>query len=164
MDYRWPNLIDLAAIPGLDPVSRRRLIAACASIYARTDFRVMYNTAIQRLHFYIREPDMGAPVPTGAVMVFNPDGSPRTHRFNAVWIDEMCRMLRQGRAPRHLKDRAAVEHEVSQRSDAAFEKSKAWSDRERDANNTVRRVKNRQGMGSKFRPSVLVNGLKGSTV
>lgn len=162
MDNRWPNLVSLDSIPGLAPGERSRIVHACESIYRRTDFRCLYNTLSKSLHFYIREPDMGAYVPNGAVQVFDHCGVSRVFRFNAVWVDEMCRMLRQGRAPRHLKDREMAYAERSAQTDAASAANRESADKERDFNRHVQRAKNRSGMSSKFRPSAVVNGFKGA--
>lgn len=162
MDTRWPHLVDVSGIPGLHQADRQKLARACDSIYSRTDFRCLFNRITETLHFYISDPDMGAALPKGALLVFDQGGQPRTHKFDSLWIDNICGMLQAGRTPRHLKDRDIAFRETSRKSDVESQKSREWTIREKEARKTARRVTNRMGMSSKFKPSVLVNGLKGS--
>lgn len=157
-DFRYPNLVRLADAP-VDPVLRRRLERDAESIYARTDFRCVYNTRNDTLFFYIKEPCQGAAIPFRLVALR--DG--KLPQIPGVdWKDEVCRLLQRGRVADAVKDREMAWEEQSLQSEArAKRETTDHAELERITLENLKDARNRVGMHSKYRPSAVVDGLKG---
>lgn len=159
LDNRWPHLCEVSSIPNMDQVDRARMRRACERITARTDFKAAYNKATGCLHFYLGSPEIGAAVPSALARVTVRPGINRTLSENRV--EAVCKTLQRGRVSRALKDREMEYAENAQKSDIASLKDKKRGEAEKVVEQKLRRTLNRRGMSSRFRPSAVVDGLKG---
>jgi hypothetical protein len=145
------------ALPYTDRVALQKRLDR---IHARTDFTGLYNTTNNCVFFYLREIAQGAALDWEMTAVIREDGEATARHLDDLWVDRVCRALQMGRAPEKLKEQALRWAEQAEKTDEVLAKERRRSDTEKLAAETVRRVKNRHGMHSKYRPSALVDGLK----
>lgn len=161
IDIRYPALRSIEDIPGMSRVDRRRLRADCRSIYHRTDFRCAYHAVQESLFFYLGANFDGAALP-GDLVYINAGQLPRTKAGDLPWVDMICYVLQTGRIPASIKDRELAYAENAAKSDAASAENRRMDVVEKDIAGRLRFNRNRVGMHRKFRPSAVVDGLKGS--
>ena len=161
-DQRFPTLFRVSEVPGLDDAGRARLEKIRQTVKARTDADCLYNARTGWLYFYIREVRQGLSIPE------------RLCEFRIrprVWnwciedrIDELCAYIRRGRIGAAMKDKLMDWAEKSALSNAESDRAREKAETHHAAYPTLRRVLNRYKMGSKFRPTVLVDGFKGKAL
>lgn len=162
MDNRWPHLVELDRAPGLDTADRARLKRACTRVKTRTDFDVLFHKPCGTLHFFLGSADCGAALPADMVRINGMDGLPKIHKFNDTWVDEVSRFLQRGRMSRAEKDRETAYRIRSVESDKKSEEDRTFGEREKIVAENIKHIENRRGMSSRFRPTAVVNGLKGA--
>lgn len=160
LDIRYPALRSIEDIPYMSRVDRRRLRTDCRSIYHRTDFRCAYHAVQQCLFFYLGADFDGAALPGDLVRI--DDGQlPRTKAGDLPWVDMVCYALQTGRIPASIKDREMAYAEKAAKSDAESAENRKMDVIEKDIASRLRFNRNRVGMHRNFRPSAVVDGLKG---
>ncbi len=161
-DRRFPYLFRPSDLPHGTPEERARFAEFASRVRARTDFEVTYNAKSGRLFYYIGDPTQGGALPNELTRFAT---GPRSYDLSIFdKVDEVCSVLQSGRMSMAAKDRLHAHAEKSKQSDREAAMSRfVRPELLRLAREELTRNKLRFGMSGRFRPSVLVNGLKGGT-
>lgn len=159
-DRRYPYLFHPASIPHTEDRERSALSTMAERVFARTDFRMVYNARSGKMFFYIKEPAQGAAVPDDLARF---RVSPRCYDMGIVGrTDDICRVLQSGRMKSAAKDRLERWAEISRHSDERSRIDReVRPEQERIAREEFERTRSEWRMGRTFKRSVLVDGLKG---
>lgn len=149
----YPNLIPLERV-GPDrmcPVKRARLRAVASNVRDRTGCRCWVDTsALEAVYGYEKN---GEPHTIWGVPLANFDASGST-------ADDVVRIINLGRINPKIKERWAASRRKSGEHDKAERLGRISESRTRPMEVCLDRKYSRRGMGSHFRPSAVVNGLK----
>lgn len=159
-DRRYPYLFRCEEIPHATTQERDTLSRMAASVFARTDFRMVYNARSGKMFFYIREPQQGAAVPDDLTRFRS---GPRTYDLSITnRLDDICRTLQSGRMSSAGKDRLGRWAESARKSDERSRMDREIRpEQERIAREEFDKARSQWRMGKTFKRSVLVDGLKG---
>lgn len=160
LDNRWPHLCEVDRIPGMHPSDRSRMGRVAHAVAGRTDFKTAYNRVNGCLFFYLNDASIGAAVHPDLTYIRRKDGFKVP---DDLWTEELVRTLQRGRASRAVKERAEKYAEQSAESDARSIRDRQRGETPKAVEKHLRRTLNRRGMSSRFRPSAVVDGLKGTT-
>ncbi len=146
-------------IPGLTDREISMLVKFADRVYARTDCSCNFNARNGRLYFFLRSPEQGIALPPAIVSFRNSVGE---FDFSVLdRLDDICVLIQEGRKPFHHKLKLLEWMKNAEKSAEASRENREYDTLARITLEHFRRTKNRHGMGRKFRPSILVNGLKG---
>ena len=159
-DRRFPYLFRPEEIPHATPEERSSLSGLAARVFARTDFRMVYNARSGKMFFYIKEPQQGAAIPSDLSRF---RVGPRAYDMGIVdRADDICRVLQSGRMSSARKDQLSVWADNARKSDERSRIDReVRPEQERIVREEFARTRDQWRMGRTFKKSVLVNGLKG---
>jgi len=156
-DNRFPHMLPLdRPVPGLAEPDRRYAHAAAGAVCRRTGARACYDTRRGRVYFYLEEMDRGVL----AVPFLRGDGH-RERIGDSHRIDDMVLYIQTGRQPRRVKDRIIAGHEQRERWAKQDAIDAELEDRRPEALDRLRYRRQAEGMGTHWRKSAVVNGLRG---
>lgn len=162
MDNRFPHMLSLSSesLPGLDSSRLGEARRIADAIRRRTGRSVCYNAHTGGLHVYLKPDDVDSGI--HELPFLRPDGRGFAIRErNPHDIDTVCRWLQRGSMPKRLKDRLVANEKAEREKEKEQRLGVHCAEASKGAERTLRRVRDRRGMGKSYRPSAVVHGLKG---
>lgn len=151
IDSRFPWIVRIDSAP-LGEVDRKRLRRLCDRVSRRTGRRIGFNRRTKALYVWQKEINQGLGWP---FKVIRDDGT-----LSIPDEEEMVRIIYLGQVPPDVKAKWQRQQQWLDDQAENEEMERILDERRPDALDHLRRRRNRAGMSSKFRPSVVVDGFK----
>ena len=163
MDRRYPNLCRVEHAPGVNGCDMAVLVRVARSIESRTNCKVCLRMGSTgrgaNLHVYPIDPGFAYTIPGYLTVALTPENSLKTGLESRV--DEIVACVQRAKRPMKEHERDAAYAERSAANERDEHEGRWFEDHKPALEESMRRRTNRTGMSTKYRPSAVVDGLKG---
>lgn len=163
MDRRYPNLCRIEHAPGVNGCDMAVLVRAARAIESRTNCKVCLRMGSNgrggNLHVYPIDPGFAYTIPGYLTVALTPENGLKNGLESRV--DEIVQCVQRAKRPMKEHERDAAYAEKSEASEREQHDGRHFESIKPALEEKLRRKSNRRGMSTKYRPSAVVDGLKG---